>query len=147
MKIQHVPLEFVNQVWPMVEPHLEAPEKRRKTKPDYSIDQVRLMVTSGRWLLIVAAENDTIHGAATVDFYNRPNHRVAFITRIGGKLITGNAEFSQFKALLISHGATYVEGAVDEPVARLCKKFGLEETHRIIGATLWTAASNQPVKP
>jgi len=130
MNVQHVPLEWVPRVWPLAKDHIAAAMEH--SKGDYTVDHVQAYVTSGRWMLLVAAEGETIHGAATVDFFNRPNARVAFITAIGGKLISNQETFAQLKAVLASFGATVIEGAARESIARLWSRYGFEEKYRIV---------------
>jgi hypothetical protein len=137
MNIQHVPVEFVNQVWPKIEGFLDAAVKQQEGEQDYTLDQIRTLVTSGQWLLLVASnEENEIKGAATVSFSNRPNHRVAFITYIGGRLITNPGTFQQTCAILKRYGATSIEGAVNEAVARLWRRYGFTEKYSIVGVTI-----------
>jgi hypothetical protein len=134
MKIQHVAIEFCHQVWPKVEEHLAA---ALDYQDDYTLEQVKLLITGGGWVLVVAVEDDgSIAGAAAINFINRPNDRVAFIVAMGGKLITSQETFLQFKDLLRVFGATYIEGASRESAARLWQRYGLQEKYRIVGAKL-----------
>jgi hypothetical protein len=83
--------------------------------------------------LVVAVDDEgAIHGAATVSFLNYPNDRVAFITFIGGKLISNKDTFEQFKNLLKANGATKIQGAAREAIARLWSRYGFEERYRIV---------------
>jgi hypothetical protein len=137
MNVQHVPVEFVNQVWPKVEGFLEAAVKQQDGEQDYTLDQVRTLVTAGQWLLIIATTDDAeFKGAATVNFSNRPSHRVAFITYIGGRLVTNPGTFKQLCAILKSFGATSIEGAVNKSVARLWQRYGFTEKYSIVGVTI-----------
>ena len=103
---------------------------------DYTIEQAKTLVVMGHWTLIVAVDDAGIQGAATVSFSNRPNDRVAFITTIGGKLISSPETFEQLKVLLGSVGATYIEGAARESIARLWSRYGFEEKYRIVGVKI-----------
>ena len=137
MKIQHVPLEYVNQVWPKVVKFIDASIVQQDGEPDYTLDQVRTLVVTGQWVLLVVVDVDNvIKGAITVSFMNRPNHRVAFITNIGGKLIVHKHTFNQLLALLKTMGATSIEGAVNDSVARLWRRFGFTEKYKIVGVTI-----------
>jgi hypothetical protein len=132
MKIQHVDVNYVNQLWPQVEHFVEA---ALAYQDDYNIEHAKLYVTNGTWLLIVAIDDaGVIHGAATIQFYNRPKDRVAFVVTMGGKLITGHETYAQFIELLKAFGATYIEGASRESAARLWQRFGLQEKYRVVGA-------------
>ena len=134
MKIQHVALEYVNQVWDAVAKHLEPAIQHGQG--DYSLEHIRVYVTTGQWVLVVASNEEGIQGAAVINFFNRPTDRVAFVSVMGGRLITSPDTFKQFKAVLAAHGATYIEGASRESAARLWQRYGLEEKYRIVGAKL-----------
>jgi hypothetical protein len=134
MKIQNVTTEYVNQVWPKVADYIDA---ALTYQDDYTLDQAKVYLSNGSWVLIVAVgEDGAIHGAAAVQFFNRPNDRVAFVIAMGGKLITGSETFVQFKNLLQVFGATCIECASRESAARLWQRFGLEEKYRIVGVKL-----------
>ena len=137
MNIQHVPLEYVNSVWPKVENYLSAAVNQQEGELDYTLDQVRTLVVTGQWMLIVAATDaGDVKGAATIHYSNRPNHRVAFVTYIGGRLITNPGTFAQFTAILKRFGATCIEGAVNEAVGRLWSRYGFTEKYKIFGVTI-----------
>ena len=133
MKIQHVTLEWVNCTWPAVEPFIASALEH---STDYTVDQVKTFVTTGQWLLIVAVDAGEIQGAAVVHLFNRPSARVAFVTALGGKGILTPDSFEQLKALMTLFGATAIEGAVRESVARLWNRCGATEKYRIVGVTL-----------
>jgi hypothetical protein len=129
--IRHVPVQYVNQVWSMVERFIS--DAQAYCGDDYTVEQVKVYVSSGQWLLVVAADAEgAIHGAATVSFSNYPNDRVAFVTFIGGKLISNKDTFGQFKDLLKVNGATKIQGAAREAIARLWSRYGFEERYRIV---------------
>jgi hypothetical protein len=137
MNVQHVPVEFVNQVWPNIEGYLKAAVEQQEGEQDYTLDQVRTLVTMGQWLLVIAVDEKAVcRGAATINFSNRPNHRVAFITYIGGKLISNPGTFEQLSAIVKNFGATCIEGAVNDAVGRLWRRFGFKDKYRIVGVTL-----------
>ena len=134
MKIQHVDVNYTNQLWPQVEQFIDA---ALAYQDDYTLDHAKVFVTNGTWMLIVAIDDDAIiHGAATIMFYNRPNDRVAFVVTMGGRLITGSETYAQFTDLLKAFGATYIEGASRASAMRLWERFGLKEKYRVAGAKL-----------
>jgi hypothetical protein len=134
MKIQHVDVNYVNQLWPQVEQFIDA---ALAYQDDYNIEHAKLYVANGTWVLIVAIDDDqVIHGAATIQFYNRPKDRVAFVVTMGGRLISGQDTYAQFTALLKAFGATYIEGAGRESIARLWRRFGFVEKYRVVGTKL-----------
>lgn len=134
MQVQRVDIAHVNQVWHLVEPYIA--NAMEYSCGDYTVDQVKTLVVMGHWTLLVAVDDDGVKGAATVSFSNRPSDRVAFITSIGGKLISNPDTFEQLKQLLASTGATYIEGAARESIARLWSRYGFEEKYRIVGVKI-----------
>jgi hypothetical protein len=135
MKIQPVPLELVQQVWPKVEGFISSANDFGGG--DYTLDQIRLLVSNGSWLLLVVTDDaHSIQGAIVVSFSNMPNDRVAFITFIGGKLIASQETFKQLADVLRVHGATKIQGAVRGSVARLWRRFGFYERHAIVETKL-----------
>lgn len=134
MKVERVPIEWVNRVWSEVAPYLDS--ALRWSGGDYTLEHASTLVTTGQWTLLVATENDQIHGAATVTFFNRPTDRVAFVTAIGGAGITSPEMFEQLKTFAVSQGATALEGAARESIARLWRQYGFEEKYRIVGVKL-----------
>ncbi len=67
MRIQHVDINYVNQIWPQVEKFIEA---ALAYQDDYNVEHAKVYVTNGTWTLIVALDDvGNVHGAATVMFY------------------------------------------------------------------------------
>lgn len=133
MKIQHVDTAYIHQTWPLVEDFIKW---ALDYQTDYTLEHVKTFLSNGSWMLIVAADDSGIRGAAVVNFVNRPNDRVAFIVAMGGKLISSKETFADFSALLKAFGATYIEGAARESIARLWTRYGLEEKYRIVGVKI-----------
>ena len=135
MKIQYVPLAAVHKVWGIVAPFLE--EALDHSNGDYTVEQVKVYISGGEWLLLVAVDDaDVVCGAAAMKFYNRPSDRVAFVVAMGGKLITSQDTFDQFKGYCVANGATVVEGTARESTVRLWTRYGFKEKSRIVGAKL-----------
>jgi hypothetical protein len=131
LTVQHVPQQFVAQTWPLVEEHIASANKYGGD--DYTLDQIKMYATQGQWVLLVATDEEkNVHGAATVSFLNYPNDRVAFVTAIGGKLISNDDTFEQLKVLLRSMGATKIQGAARESIARLWKRYGFAERYVVV---------------
>jgi hypothetical protein len=131
LNIRPVEVNYIVQVWPMVEQYLADALTKDNDAPDwsecYNIHHVQNFLTSGTWILLVAIdEAGGIHGAATVSFANYPKNRVAFITLIGGKLISSKETFAQLKQLLKQCGATKIQGYGRESIVRLWKRYGFE---------------------
>lgn len=126
MNIRHIPTEFCAQNWHLVEEFIK--DAHKWGFGDYSVEQIKMYVTLGQWLLVVAMdENNSVHGAMTISFINYPNDRVAYVTSVGGKLIATPETFEQLSNLVKSLGATKIQGSARPSVARLWKRFGFKE--------------------
>jgi len=131
LTIQPVDVNYVQQVWPLEKDYLNDGLHKDDDSPEwsacYTLDHVQQFITGGQWLLLVAAdETGHIHGAATVSFANYPIHRIAFITLIGGKLISSKDTFEQLKLLLKQRGATKIQGYGRPAIVRLWQRYGFE---------------------
>jgi hypothetical protein len=134
MRVELINTAHVPKLWPLVEAFFQSALEH--AKGDYSVEEAKTLLAMGNWTLLVAVDEAGIHGAAAVSFTNRPSDRVAFITAIGGKLISSEDTFAQLKAVLASVGATCIEGAARESVARLWSRYGFEEKYRIVGVKI-----------
>ncbi len=135
MKVSYVPVEAVNRVWPTVE-HFIA-DALSHSHGEYNAEHAKVYVTTGAWKLLVATDEEgDVRGACTVEMFNRPNDRVAFITATGGRLISSTDTFKQLGDVLKHFGATKIEGAARESVARLWRRHGFAEKYRIVEVSL-----------
>ena len=126
-KVQPVPTQLVNQIWEKVEPFIKSAEEKFGGS-EYTTEQLKVYLVTGQMMLLVATDDNLeIHGAATVSYINYPNDRVAFVTSIGGKLVSNPETFAQMSEIFKANGATKIQGAAKEAVARLWKRFGFEE--------------------
>jgi hypothetical protein len=128
---------YVNQTWPLVEPFIADAMEKGGEFPEwsanYNVDHIRLYVTTGAWLLVVAVdETNKVCGACTVSFINYPLHRVAFVTSIGGRLISSKDTFEQLKRILKSYGATKIQGYGRESIVRLWKRYDFEPRNTLV---------------
>ena len=134
-KIQPVPTSNFHQTWPLVEKFLS--DALKWGEDDYTVEQARAYLAKGDWLLLVAVdEENNIHGAAAINFINMPNDRIAFVVAIGGKLISNKDTYEQMTALFKSYGATKIQGAARESIARLWTRYGFKERYRIVEAKI-----------
>ena len=135
LTVQPVDTTYFHQTWPLVE-GLFAKANKYDTG-DYTIDQIKSFLANGSWVLLVAIdEENTIHGAASVNFYNMPNYRVGFITAMAGKAIVNEDVYGQVCAFIKANGATRVQCAARESAARLYKQVGMQERHVIMETKL-----------
>lgn len=141
LSIQPVDINYVAQIWPSVKPFLEDALTKDNDAPEwsecYNIHHVQAFITSGQWVLLVAIDEDrTIHGAATVSFANYPMQRVAFITLIGGHLVSNPETFEQLRNLLKGYGATKLQGYGRPAIVRLWKRYGFEPRTTLVEVKL-----------
>lgn len=137
MKVQHVAIEYVHQVWPLVEPLIKQGIERRDRPGDYSFEEMKTLVAMGHWMMVVSLQDDgLINGVALVNYVNRPTSRVAFITFISGKGIATKEMFGLLANVLKAFGATTIEAAVVGSRERLWRRLGLVEKYRIVETKL-----------
>lgn len=137
LKIVPVGVNYVNQTWPHVRQYVDDALTKGHDFPDwaatYNTDHVLQFLVSGQWLLIIAIDEEAkIHGACTVSFLNYPLHRVAFITTIGGKLISNDDTFQQLKNILKANGATKIQGYGRDAIVRLWKRYNFEPRNTLV---------------
>ena len=136
LNVQFVDTNYVQQVWPLVESYIQDSMDHDPTDA-YNIHQVKSFLTSGQWILLVAVDDkNAVHGAATISFANYPNHRIAFITNIGGKMIANPETFKQFKQIVAQYGATKVQAYCRKSMVRLLSKYGFEPITTLIEVSL-----------
>lgn len=133
--IQPVNIVYFHQTWPLVKELFEKANKY--DSGDYTLDQIKGLLANGSWVLLVATdEENVIHGAAAISFYNMPNYRVGFITAMAGKAIVNEAVYEQVCSFIKANGATRVQCAARESAARLYKQVGMQERHIIMETVL-----------
>jgi hypothetical protein len=123
---RYVPTNFAAQTWPQVEEHVAA--AMPYANGDYNLDQIKMHVLTGQWMLIVIVDEvNVVHGALTVSYLNYPNDRIGFVTFIGGKHITNDDTFKQVCDIMKANGATKTQCMARPSAARLWQKCGYEE--------------------
>ena len=135
MKFELVPTEWTARLWPEIEQYVSMAQEF--SSDEYTVDQVKTLVLTGVWNLLVATEEDKFCGAVVMAVSNRPNDRAAFIVTMGGKNMVNVDGINQIKEIAVKLGATVLEGAVRESVARLAIKAGFTEKCRLIEVKLW----------
>ena len=133
MIVTHVEPNYCAQTWPKIEAYLA---EACKFDDEYTLEQIKSFICTGQWMLLIATDSGKIHGAATVNFLNMPNGRVAFITAIGGRLISSQNTYGQMIEIFKHFGATKVQGAARESIARLWSRYGFKERYRIVEANI-----------
>ena len=135
LTIKPVELAYVHQTWELVKELFEKAAKQ--DSEDYTLDQIKGLLANGSWVLLVATDDEnTIHGAASVNFYNMPNYRVGFITAMAGRAIVNEDVYGQVCAFIKANGATRVQCAAKESAAKLYTQVGMQERHVIMETKL-----------
>ena len=135
LTVQPVNVAYFHQTWALVEELFVKANKY--DSGDYTIDQIKAFLANGNWVLLVATdEENVIHGAASISFYNMPNYRVGFITAMAGRAIVNEAVYEQVCSFIKANGATRVQCAARESAARLYKQVGMQERHVIMETKL-----------
>jgi hypothetical protein len=136
LTVQPVNVTRFHQTWPLVEKFLS--DALKWGDDDYTMEQAKVNLANGVWMLAVAVDAENkIHGASIINIYNMPNDRIAFVVAIGGRLISSQEAYAQFCQLLKAHGATKIQGAARESVAKLwAKKYNFKERYRIVEAKI-----------
>ena len=132
MSLQSVHPNSVCQVWNTVSPFLD--KAMSHSGGEYNLDHLKLFLTEGRQhLLVVVNDENKVIGAITVEFINFPDERIAFVSTIGGKMMTGPDNWAEFEDWCRNNGATMIRGAAFESVARLWKKlFDMESRYIMV---------------
>lgn len=131
MNVHQVNPNYIHQIWPKVESMLS--DALDKGAVEYSIDHLKLYLVTGQQSLYVADDNGEIRGACSIAWENFPNDRIAFITAIGGRMISKPDLLAQLKDHMRANGATKFRGACDELIARLWeRKFNIKVRYLIV---------------
>lgn len=139
LNVRSVDTNFIAQTWPLVSKYIESSQSKgiSADNANYRAEHVLTYLTTGQWLLLVAVdENNEIHGAATMSFINYPLHRVAFITTMGGKLVSGDETFLQLKAIAKQYGATKIQAMARPSMVRFMKQYGFSPVNTLMDIKL-----------
>lgn len=137
LHIRVVENAYVNQTWPLIESFIEEAMQKGGDFPawadNYITEHIRVFVANGSWLLLVAVDDEgKMHGACTVSFLNYPLHRVAFVTAIGGRMISNQDTFAQLKQILKAYGATKIQGYGRDAIVRLWSRYHFEPRNTLV---------------
>jgi hypothetical protein len=118
--VQIVAPNNIYSVWEDIKEYLNA--SINVSGGDFTLDQLKLLLVRGEQTLLVSTdETNVLNGAMTVEFSNRPNSRVMFITALGGNGIVNKDTFDQVENWARMQGATKVSAWAQEAQARLYK--------------------------
>jgi hypothetical protein len=128
--------EHIESMWPVMEPHI-ADALGQAEVTEYGVESVKRFLELGHWLAIGFFDDEGVmQGALTISFISYPNERVAFVTAIGGRLLTNEENWDQLKNICRAHGAGKLQAYSRESVARLWKRLGFENRAILVEAKL-----------
>jgi hypothetical protein len=131
MNVFPLNVAYLHQHWEEVAKYLN-PALELSGVEEFTLDQMKVYILNGSWTLFVVVEEGKLCGAVVVAFSNYPNHRVAFVTAIGGKFISSKETFEKFKIALKNMGATKIQGGARESVARLWNRLGFKNKQILV---------------
>jgi hypothetical protein len=131
MNVFPLNVAYLHQHWEEVAKYLN-PALELSGVEEFTLDQMKVYILNGNWTLFVVVEEGKLCGAVVVAFSNYPNHRVAFVTAIGGKFISSKETFEKFKVALKNMGATKIQGGARESVARLWNRLGFKNKQILV---------------
>lgn len=130
-QVQLVPPDQVYQIWDEVKTLIEA--SLDVGFGHTTIDQVKLLLSKGMQILLVAVEDGKIDGAMVVEFVNYPNERVVFLVELGGKSVVDQSILDQVEDWARQNGATRMCAWADDARARLYKlKSGFTTARHVV---------------
>jgi hypothetical protein len=131
MNVFPLNVAYLHQHWEEIAKYLN-PALELSGVEEFTLDQMKVYILNGNWTLFVVVEEGKLCGAVVVAFSNYPNHRVAFVTAIGGKFISSKETFEKFKVALKNMGATKIQGGARESVARLWNRLGFKNKQILV---------------
>lgn len=134
LALQHVTQQYVAQVWPEVSAYLS--RSAYQSGGDVTLDQIRMHVNLGMWMLLVVLKGDKITGAITVAFNNLPNARVAMVTATGGTHVCNPEVIDQLRKIVKSMGATTLQAVVRPAMVRLLGRSGFKPRATVVETSI-----------
>lgn len=136
MRLQLVPYTHVDQVWPTVAPLLARACGEKAADGEYTIDQIRMAIVQKDRHLVIGLEGEEIVGAATIEFQQFPQKRVALISALGGKGVVSAEALTTVKDWCRGMGASELRVFAKDAQARLFSKVGLTKVYEMMGVPL-----------
>ena len=130
MKVLRIPVEQIPQRWSTIAPFID--DALTKAGADLTVEQAKVYLSLNQWMLLGVFDGAELKGVTTIQYSNKANDRVAYITSIGGRNIVNPDTYEQFNAILKANGATKVQGGVRESVARLWRRLGFRQVNILV---------------
>lgn len=129
-----IPVELISTYWDQLSLFIED-ALHKSDSNEYGMDAVQQYLESGTWTAIGFFDPESkMHGALTVTVLDYPNERVAFVTSIGGRELTNEANWQQLRDICKSAGCSKLQAYSRESVARLWKRIGFRNRAILVEA-------------
>lgn len=136
MNLTLVPYTHVDQVWSDVAPMMARALTDKASHGEATIDQIRMAIVQKDKHLVVASEGEEIIGAATIEFMQYPNKRIALMGNLGGKGVCTQEALDTIKHWCKEMGASELRAFAKDAQTRLYVRFGLEPLYHVVGVPL-----------
>jgi len=140
MKVEHVPIQYVHVMWPIVAPMLAAlwdsDPVPAPGADECSMEQMQMLLSDGRWQLLVIMDDNAVVGVMLVNVFNRPQHRVAFVQAIAGRFVITDEVMTQLQQYARQWGASKLECACRPAMQRLLSRVGMVEKYTVLEVRL-----------
>jgi hypothetical protein len=134
LNLKVIPVELISVYWDQLSLFIEDALKKSDSN-EYNLDDIRNMLEAGVWTAIGFFDPEAdMHGALTVTVLNYPQERVAFVTAIGGKELTNEANWQQLRDICKTAGCSKLQAYSRESVARLWKRIGFRNRAILVEA-------------
>lgn len=134
LDLKVIPVELVSVYWDQLSLFI-GDALRESGTDEYGVDDVRGYLESGMWSAIGFFDPESVlHGALTVTVLTYPTSRVAFVTAIGGRELTNEANWQQLRDICKSAGCSKLQAYSRESVARLWKRIGFRNRAILVEA-------------
>lgn len=135
MRLERVHPNFAAAKWPLAERHFA--KVTPHVNGDWTDDQFKADVLTGRIRMVLAMSEDECIGAAGYTLHNNRNARTAFIVSMAGDaFITSADSWRQLVDMFRQEGATRVEAAMRPSMARLCGGLGFKSKYTVVEVEL-----------
>lgn len=132
MNLIQVDPRFLDRVWPQVADELS--RAVAVNSGEETLDQVKLQVRNGRYLLLLLMEGEDLLTVAVTEFWNLPNMRVAHVAYAAKSLPAAGVEL--YKQWAAANGATQVQAFCAETQARLFERRGFKPVYHVMRLSL-----------
>lgn len=133
MILRQVNPNYVCQIWPVVGPMLAS---GLPDNSEYSIDQLKGMLSVGERTLLVAEQGGEIKGACAISLHRHPNKFVCWIMALGG---SGGVLFlaTELEKWAISQGCTDMKAETTDGLSKIFKsRCGYDNSRVIVSKKL-----------